>query len=135
MINLVLDKGRVSSGGEFGNEVNIQSSDFVSKQREVKTENSMHLGDVYSELEEEGQSLKIVGAEDRNEDDQLLRVVSQGQARENTSLQLYVVLASIQRRVSKYVATSRDLEGNLLSNREFVDNSMSFVTLTQEILQ
>ena len=65
MIDLVLDKGRVSHGGEFGNEVSIQSSDFESKQREVKTENSMHLGNVYSELEEEGQSIKIVGAEDK----------------------------------------------------------------------
>ena len=45
------------------------------------------------------------------------------------------MLASIRRRVSKYVATSRDLEGNLLSNSEFVDNSESFVTLTQEIVQ
>ena len=55
----------------------------------------MHLVNVYSELEEEGQSIKIVLAKDKHEDDQLLRVVSQGQARANTSLQLYVVLASI----------------------------------------
>ena len=135
LIDLVLDKGRVSHGGEFGNEVSIQSSDFVSKQREVKTESSMHLVNVYSELEEEGQFIEIVGAKDINKYDQLLRVVSQGQARENTSLQLYVVLASIQRRVSKYVATSRDIEGNLFSNSEFVDSSKSFVTLTQERVQ
>ena len=37
--------------------------------------------------------------------------------------------------MSKYVATSRDLEGNLLSNSEFVDSSKSFVTLTQERVQ
>ena len=114
LIDLVLDKGRVSHGGEFGNEVSIKSSDFVSKQREVKTESSMHLVNVYSEIEEEGQSIKIVAVEDSHEDDQLLRVVSQGQARANTSLQLYVVLASIQRRVSKYVVASRELEVNLL---------------------
>ena len=135
MIDLVLDKGSVSYGGKFGNEVSIQSSDFESKKREVKIESSMHSVNVYSELEEEGQSMKIVVAEDSHEDDQLLRVVSQDQARANTSLQLYVVLASIRRRVSKYVATSRDLEGNLLSNSEFVDSSKSFVTLTQERVQ
>ena len=37
LIDLVLDKRRVSSGREFGNEVSTQSLDFVSKQREVKT--------------------------------------------------------------------------------------------------
>ena len=135
LIDLVLDKRRVSSGEEFGDEVSIQSLDFVRKQREAKIESRMHLVNVYSEIEEEGQSIKIVVAEVNHEDDQLLRVVSQGQARANTSLQLHVVLASIQRIVSKYVAASRDLEGNLLSNNEFVDNSKSFVTLTQERVQ
>ena len=97
----------MSYDGEFGNEVSTQSSDIVSKQREVKTENSMHLVNVYSEIEEEGHFLKIVGVEDSLEDEQLLRVVSQVEERADTSLQLYVMLTSIQRRVSKYVATSR----------------------------
>ena len=60
----------------------------------------MHSVNAYSELEEEGQSMKIVVAEDSHEDEQLLRVVSHGKARANTSLQLYVVLASIRRGVS-----------------------------------
>ena len=95
LIDLVLDKGRVSYGGTFGNEVSTESLDFVSKQREVKTKSSMHSINVYNELEEEGKSVKIVVVEDSHEDEQLLRVVSQGKARANTSLQLYVVLASI----------------------------------------
>ena len=61
-------------------------------------------------------------AEDSHEDEQLLRVVSQVKEGVDTSLQHYVMLASIQRRVSKYVAASRELEGNLLFKSEFADD-------------
>ena len=55
----------------------------------------MHLVNVYSEIEEEGQYLKIIGVEDNLEDEQLLRVVSKDKERADTSLQHYVMLASI----------------------------------------
>ena len=135
LINLVLDKDRVQEGSCLGkpkertmsrgeesrNEVSLQCSYYVSKQRGVKTESSMHLVNVYSKIEEELQSLNIVVAADGHEDELLLRVVSQVEERMDTSLQHFVMLASIQRRVSKYVDAKRGLKGNLLFEREFAD--------------
>lgn len=76
----------MSHCGESRNEGSLQCSDPVIKQIGVKTESNMHLVNVYIEIEEQGQSLKIVVAEDSHEDEQLMRVVSQVEEGKDASI-------------------------------------------------
>ena len=63
--------------GRSGKKASPQGSKPAKEQREVKTENGVHLANAYSGIKEKGWSLKTIMVEDSQEDEQLLRVVSQ----------------------------------------------------------
>ena len=91
LINLLFDKDDVQKRsclggykemtvchmGRSGKKASPHGSKPAKEQREVKIENGVHLANAYSGIKEKGQSLKTIVVEDRQEDEQLLRVVSQ----------------------------------------------------------